>query len=171
MSRFRVLHTPVTSAPYDFAICTANVPTPPDAPLIKTFCPGWTFPLSRRPCNAVIARNRTRSRLLKCYVGRLQRHSSSLADAHILSESPCASAEYFVTWFELRDVLADDLNCPCKINAQSRIRWFAKTYSQCTHDVWRTFNKVPIKRVNRKPRELLQAVDRLQEQVFQFPVT
>ena len=24
----------------DFAICTANVPTPPEAPLISTFCPG-----------------------------------------------------------------------------------------------------------------------------------
>src|SRR6266702_3615522 len=53
MSIFRVLQTPVTSAPIDLAICTANVPTPPDAPLIKTFCPGWTFPLSRTPCNAV----------------------------------------------------------------------------------------------------------------------
>src|SRR2546421_10151056 len=54
MSRFRVLHTPVTSAPNDFAIWTAKVPTPPDAPLIKTFCPGWTFPLSRTACNAVM---------------------------------------------------------------------------------------------------------------------
>jgi len=34
MSTFGVLHTPVTSAPNDLAICTANVPTPPDAPLI-----------------------------------------------------------------------------------------------------------------------------------------
>src|SRR5450755_2827047 len=55
MSAFLVLHTPVTSAPNDLAICTANVPTPPAEPLIKTFCPGWIFPLSRRPCNAVNA--------------------------------------------------------------------------------------------------------------------
>ena len=27
------------AAPNDLAICTANVPTPPDAPLIRTFCP------------------------------------------------------------------------------------------------------------------------------------
>jgi hypothetical protein len=35
----RVLHTAVTSAPNDLAICTANVPTPPDAPLINTRWP------------------------------------------------------------------------------------------------------------------------------------
>jgi hypothetical protein len=33
MSAFCVLQTAVTVAPKDFAICTANVPTPPDAPL------------------------------------------------------------------------------------------------------------------------------------------
>src|SRR6266852_9359063 len=55
MSTFLVLHTPVTSAPNHLAICTANVPTPPAAPLIKPFCPGRICPLSRRPCNAVNA--------------------------------------------------------------------------------------------------------------------
>src|SRR5438874_4736984 len=44
-----ILHTPVTSAPNDLAICTANVPTPPAAPLIKIFCAGSMCPLSRRP--------------------------------------------------------------------------------------------------------------------------
>src|SRR5207249_6891994 len=48
MSKFVVLHTPVTFAANDFAICTANVPTPPAAPLIKTFCPCRIRPLSRR---------------------------------------------------------------------------------------------------------------------------
>ncbi len=36
-SRFLVLHTAVTSVPNALAICTAKVPTPPDAPLIRTF--------------------------------------------------------------------------------------------------------------------------------------
>src|ERR1022692_4134901 len=40
MSTLPELHTPVTSAPRHFAICTANVPTPPAAPLINVFCPG-----------------------------------------------------------------------------------------------------------------------------------
>src|SRR6516225_2642999 len=55
ISKFFVLHTPVTSAPNDLAIWTAKVPTPPVAPLIKTFCPEPILPLSRRPCNAVNA--------------------------------------------------------------------------------------------------------------------
>src|SRR5215204_3053827 len=38
-SSLPVLSTPVTSAPYILASCTANVPAPPPAPLIKTFLP------------------------------------------------------------------------------------------------------------------------------------
>jgi hypothetical protein len=38
-----VLQTPVTSAPNAFASCTENEPTPPPAPMINTFCPGWTW--------------------------------------------------------------------------------------------------------------------------------
>src|SRR5713101_7959892 len=53
ISKFRVLHTPVTCAPNDLAICTANVPTPPAAPLTRTLLPAKIFPWSRRPCNAV----------------------------------------------------------------------------------------------------------------------
>src|SRR6478735_369465 len=55
MSTLSVLHTPVTSAPEDLAICTANVPTPPDAPMINTCCPGRTRPPSRTACRAVRA--------------------------------------------------------------------------------------------------------------------
>src|ERR1035441_7534651 len=55
ISTFLVLHTPVTSAPNLLAICTANVPTPPAAPLINTFCPGRICPLSLRPCKEVNA--------------------------------------------------------------------------------------------------------------------
>src|SRR4030095_1091618 len=54
-STFLPLHTPETPAPHDLHLGQANVHTPPDAPLIKTFSPGRTFPLSRRACNAVIA--------------------------------------------------------------------------------------------------------------------
>lgn len=48
-------HTPVTSAPYALAICTANVPTPPDAPLTSTVRPARTPATSRRPMSAVLA--------------------------------------------------------------------------------------------------------------------
>ena len=54
-----MLHTPVTSAPNALAICTANVPTPPDAPMISTCCPGCTFAWSRTACSAVSAETGT----------------------------------------------------------------------------------------------------------------
>src|SRR5215470_7184321 len=52
-STLAVLHTPVTVAPNSFANCTANVPTPPDAPMINTDCPAWILPTSRSPFKAV----------------------------------------------------------------------------------------------------------------------
>ena len=53
-STLRVLHTPVTSAPKALPICTANVPTPPDAPLTSSDWPAWSRPTSRSPCRAVV---------------------------------------------------------------------------------------------------------------------
>src|SRR5215467_470009 len=50
---FDELHTAVTLAPDALAICTANDPTPPAAPMIITCCPGCTRPLSRTACSAV----------------------------------------------------------------------------------------------------------------------
>ena len=55
MSIFAVLQTPVTSAPNALAICTAKVPTPPDAPMMSTCSPACTFALSRTACNAATA--------------------------------------------------------------------------------------------------------------------
>src|SRR5438067_2593709 len=54
-SRFRVLVTAVTCPPSAFAIWTANVPTPPPAPWMRTRVPGVTWPRSRSPCSAVRA--------------------------------------------------------------------------------------------------------------------
>src|SRR4029077_9376990 len=57
-SACRVLQTPVTWAPRCLAICTAKVPTPPEAPMIRTFWPGW-IPPARSPCSAVTAASGT----------------------------------------------------------------------------------------------------------------
>ncbi len=48
-----MLHTPVTSAPNAFAICTANVPTPPAAPITRARCPARSFATSRSAWSAV----------------------------------------------------------------------------------------------------------------------
>src|SRR5437899_1119246 len=74
MSTFRVLQTPVTSAPSAFAICTANVPTPPDAPMTRTVCPGRSSPLSRSPCSAVIA---ARGTAAACSIALIRVESST----------------------------------------------------------------------------------------------
>jgi hypothetical protein len=48
----RVLHAPVTSAPRWRAIWTAQLPTPPEAPMTRTRCPGFTAPKSRMNMSA-----------------------------------------------------------------------------------------------------------------------
>ena len=44
----------LTVAPSARAICTAKVPTPPEASLTRTFWPGLSWPASRRPSSAVM---------------------------------------------------------------------------------------------------------------------
>ncbi len=47
ISRFFVLHTPVTSAPKYLAICTAVTPVLPEAPYINILVPFWMFAFLR----------------------------------------------------------------------------------------------------------------------------
>ena len=54
ISTFCVEHTPVTCAPIDLASCTANVPTPLEAPLISTRWPARTGLPKRSACRAVM---------------------------------------------------------------------------------------------------------------------
>src|SRR3954463_16380664 len=97
-STLPVLHTPVTSAPNALAICTAKVPTPPEAPTISTLCPGSTRPRSRRPCRAVTAEQGAGGggeggggRLLEGEVGRLGGQLVR-AGGHVLGERAVAGA-------------------------------------------------------------------------------
>ena len=50
-----MLVTAVTSAPAALASWTAKLPTPPEAPLIRTCWPGWMSPWRPRPWRAVVA--------------------------------------------------------------------------------------------------------------------
>jgi hypothetical protein len=63
----------LTSAPSALAIWTAKVPTPPDAPMIRTCCPAWTRPWSRTAWRAATnpARRMGYGRpALRCHVPR-----------------------------------------------------------------------------------------------------
>src|SRR4030095_14519630 len=54
-----LLHTAVTVAPKCLASCTAAEPMLPEAPMIRSSWPAWTFPRSRRKYSAVVAPNGT----------------------------------------------------------------------------------------------------------------
>ena len=116
-----MLQTPVTSAPIDFAICTANVPIPPDAPLIRTVWPGWTLPWSRSawqrdqsPATATAA---------ACSNVRLAGFGAErvLGRGRVLGERAVAPAEDLVAGLEARHVRADRLDGAGDIGAADRV--------------------------------------------------
>src|SRR5205085_6758855 len=90
------------------------------------------------------ARNVNRSRLLKRQVGRFQSDCSIRTRAHILSKGAAPSAEYLITWFELRDILADSFNGPRKVNTEPCVLWFAQADPHRTHDVRSAFDEMPV---------------------------
>ncbi len=75
-------HTAVTSAPKALASCTANVPTPPDAPVISTCCPGWTCPRSHTGCRAVKPETPTAAACSKARLAGLRASAFSGARAY-----------------------------------------------------------------------------------------
>ena len=83
-----MLHTPVTSAPKALATCTANVPTPPDAPMTSTFSPGCTFALSRTACSAVRAEIGTAAACSNDRFAGLGASRSARATANSAKEPP-----------------------------------------------------------------------------------
>src|SRR3954467_9846031 len=99
-SSFAVLHTPVTSAPNALAIWTAKVPTPPDAPTIRTCCPVWTRPWSRTAWRAVSAETGTAAAwsrdsfagLGASLSGRAREYSANDASPMPNTASPAAKA-------------------------------------------------------------------------------
>ena len=121
-STFAVLHTPVTSAPKALASCTANVPTPPDAPMIRTFCPGWTWPVSRSACRAVGAEMGTAAACSKVRFAGLGASLSSRARAYS-AKAPSPDAEHLVARLEPGHVLADRLDAPGDIRAADTGSW------------------------------------------------
>ena len=147
-STLRVLQTPVTSAPKCFAICTANVPTPPDAPLISTFCPGLIPPLSRRPCSAVSAATGTDAACSNVTFAGLSATRAALANDDVLRDRAVRAAEHFVARLEARDALADGFDRAGEVDADARVLRRAEAGRQ-SHDVRRAAHGVPVDRVQR----------------------
>src|SRR5436305_13858098 len=109
-STLRVLHTPVTLAPKALAICTANVPTPPDAPVTSTVCPGCTLAISRSACRAVKADTGIAA---ACSMLRLTGFGAKIVrwGAGVLGQgSGAAPAEHRITWLQSLHAPADRLH-------------------------------------------------------------
>ena len=90
-----MLHTPVTSAPNALAICTAKVPTPPDAPMTSTRWPGCTRAVVADGLQGGEAGDRDGGGLLEGEVRRLGRELVR-AGAGVLGEGALADAEHLV---------------------------------------------------------------------------
>src|ERR1022692_3586535 len=86
VSILAVRHTPVTSAPDALAICTAKVPTPPDAPMTSTRFPACTCPRSRTACRAVNAETGTAAACVKVRLAGLGASLSGRALAYSAKE-------------------------------------------------------------------------------------
>src|ERR671914_1675562 len=103
-----VVQTPVTWAPKALAICTANDPTPPAAPMQNVLA-GLNPPLVAESLERGGPGNGDRRRLLEGEVGRLG-CERALSSGRVLGEGPVAGAEHLVARREARYVLADRLD-------------------------------------------------------------
>src|SRR5687768_11260091 len=111
ISTFAVLHTPVTCAPNALAICTANVPTPPEAPMTSTLCPRLTCARSRTACRAVRAEIGAGGGLRE---GEVARFGCELVrpGAGVPGEGALRDAEHVLANARRGHVLADRLDAP-----------------------------------------------------------
>ena len=99
-STFSVLHTPVTSAPNALAICTANAPTPPDAPMTSTLCPDLHVSAVPHSLQGREGRDADGRRLLEGEVRRLGRELV-LGGAGVFGEGALGDDEHLVAWLSL----------------------------------------------------------------------
>lgn len=91
----------------DLPICTANVPTPPAAPLTRTFCPARSLPL-RKLCSAV---NAAMAAAAACSNVMFAGFFTSVASkVHADSaKAPAAGSKHLFANLELRYLRADSL--------------------------------------------------------------
>ena len=146
MSTFLVLQTPVTSAPYDLAICTANVPTPPRRAVNQDLLSRSNLPFVAKTLQPGECRHRYRSCLRERHAMWLD-NQCRLVATHILRKGPAAGTEHVIAWFELRYVPADRFDLTGNIDAKSFVLWFAQP-CQYAKAVRPTLQHAPVKRID-----------------------
>ena len=142
-SIFAVLHTPVTSAPNDLAICTANSPTPPEAPMIRTCCPGCDPAGVAKRLEGGAGGGGYGCRLLEGEVRRLERERV-FSGGCVLGKGAVAGAEDLVAGLEPRHVLADRLDGAGDIHAPNTSLGCAEPEAHDAHQVRLPGHHVPV---------------------------
>ena len=137
-----VLHTPVTSAPKALAIWTANVPTPPEAPMISTFSPGLHLGAVTHTLQRGDPGDGDRRRLLEGEVCRLAGEQSHLSDG-ILGEGAVTGAVDLVARLELGHVSADGLDRAGQTPARVERLGPAEPEAHDAHEVGQASHQVP----------------------------
>ena len=113
---FDALHTPVTSAPNDLAICTANVPIASSCADDQDLLPGLDTARVTQGVEGGEAGHRDAGRLFERDVRRFG-HQVLLRCDRVLGERAGAAAEDLVADPELRHVLADGVDDPGHVSA------------------------------------------------------
>jgi hypothetical protein len=129
-SNFSGVSTPVTSAPCSLASCTADMPEPSPAPLINTFCPGWTCPLSKIPCSAMAPAWGRSCGFLVAHAGRHWRQGA-LWNAHVLGEPAHVTedvGEHVVAWLEFRRSATCRLNPSGDVRPEDVVAWTQRAH-------------------------------------------
>src|SRR5215204_4619331 len=139
---FEVLHTPVTAAPNALASCTAYVPTPPAAPMMSTFCPGWSLPASRRPLRAVIPEIGTAAACLKLRFAGLGREALRLG-AGVLCEGAIARPVHLVTLLEPDDIFPGSLDGTSGIHATNADLGLAEAKAHDANQIGKARHQMP----------------------------
>ena len=142
VSTFAVLHTPVTSAPNAFAICTANVPTPPDAPLMRTFWPGLDLAVIPKQLESGAGRHADGCRLLEGEIGRLA-DELILRCAGELGKGARAPTEDLVPGPEGVDLRTDRLDRPRDVGSRNTVLWLGQPGAHA-HDVRHSRHQDPV---------------------------
>ena len=137
-----MLQIAVTSAPNDLAICTADVPTPPDAAFDQHPVPCPHFPLIANGSQSGERRVPDGRRLFEREVRRLGQEVV-LSSARILGEGAFTPAEHLVAGSKLRHVPAGCLDLPGHIDPRY-LPLRLEHLGHHTHGVRHAPQKVPV---------------------------
>ena len=142
-STFAVLHTPVTSAPNALASCTAKVPTPPDAPMISTCCPGCDLSVVAQALQGGEAGDGDRRRLLEGEVRRLGRELVLAAQRAYSAKAPLPMPNTSSPGWNLVTSLPTASTTPGEVHAQNRVLGRAQPVARQAYRVRQARHDVP----------------------------